>query len=100
MNIKALLAVIGIVAGLSTGIAGAQVVGTPAPFAPGHHLRGERGSARNLLSERRRIEGVIDQLQRDQHDFGGYREKAIDDLQKARADIQAAIDYDATHPGQ
>ena len=100
MNIKAILATLGVVAGLSTGIAGAQVTNPAPTTVTAPHLRGERGSARNLLSERRRIEGVIDQLQRDQHDFGGYREKAIDDLQKSRADIQAAIDYDATHPGQ
>ena len=94
MKFKAPLAIAAVLSILSfAGIAGAQV--TTTPVQP--HMRGERGSARNLLAERRRIEGVIDQLQRDQHDYNGYRVKAIGDLQTARADIQAAIDWDATH---
>lgn len=63
-------------------------------------LRGERGSARNIIVVKRRLESLIDQLQRDQHDYNGYREKAIDHLQAARADLQAALNVDATHPGQ
>lgn len=63
-------------------------------------MRGERGSARNIMSVKRHLEALIDQLQRDQHDYNGYREKAIDHLQAARADLQAAINFDAGHPGQ
>ena len=53
------------------------------------------GSDQNLRVERRRIEGVIDQLQRDQHDYGGHRVRAIADLQQARAELDAALQYDA-----
>ncbi|MBV8150621.1 MAG: hypothetical protein JOY59_03615, partial [Candidatus Eremiobacteraeota bacterium] len=56
--------------------------------------RGERGSARNLVAVRRRLERLIDQMQHDQRDYGGYRVKAIADLQQARADIVSAIQYD------
>lgn len=72
----------------------AQVI-TPPVAAP--VLRAERGSAKNLVHVRRRLEAMIDQLQRDAHDYGGYRVKAIADLQAARNDIQTAISYDATH---
>ncbi len=95
MRIKTLLALGALLSALTlAGTAGAQT--TPTPAAP-YHLRGERGSARNLLHVRRRLEAMIDQLQRDQHDYGGYRVKAIADLRASRADIQAAIDWDATH---
>ena len=61
--------------------------------------RGEGGSARNLVHVRHRLEALIDQMQRDQHDYGGYRAAAVQALQQARGDIVQAINYDATHPG-
>jgi hypothetical protein len=60
--------------------------------------RGEIGSARNLKHVRLRLEQLIDQLQHDQHDYGGYRVKAIAALQQARADLDQALQWDATHP--
>ena len=60
--------------------------------------RGEVGSARNIAYVRRRLEALIDQLQKDQHDFGGYRVRAIAALQQARADLDQALQWDATHP--
>ena len=60
--------------------------------------RGEVGSARNIVYVRRRLETLIDQLQKDQHDFGGYRVRAIAALQQARADLDQALQWDATHP--
>jgi len=99
MKLKAFFLVAALLSTLSfANLAGAQTV--PVRNAAPAHLRGERGSARNLLAVRRRLEGLIDQMQRDQRDYGGNREKAIDALQAARGDIQAAIDWDATHPGQ
>lgn len=59
--------------------------------------RGEVGSARNLQHVRRRLEELIDQLQHDQHDFGGYRVKAIAAMQQARANLDQALQWDATH---
>jgi len=60
--------------------------------------RGEYGSARNIISAKKRLEVVIDQLNRDQRDYGGHRAAAVNLLQQGRAQLQAAIDYDSTHP--
>ena len=99
MKLKAIFLAASLISTVSyASLAGAQPV--PVATTAPHHLRGERGSARNLLSVRRRLETLIDQMQHDQHDYNGNREKAIDALQNARADIQAAIDWDASHPGQ
>lgn len=59
--------------------------------------RGEVGSARNIVWAKQRLEGLIDQLSRDQRDYGGHRVAAIANMQQARAQLQAAIDYDARH---
>jgi len=75
----------------------AQIV-APAQTVPA--LRGERGSARNIIGVRRRLEALIDQLQRDRRDYGGHREQAIDLMQQARYQLDLAIQWDATHPGQ
>ena len=80
-----------------TSSAHAQILPQQRPY---YATRGERGSARNLLNERRKLESVIDGLQRDRHDYGGHRVDAINLLQQARVQLQAAIDYDASHPGQ
>jgi hypothetical protein len=90
---------IAIVAG-TVGTSTAQSFPSQNTPAMGHRLRGERGSSRNLLIERRRLEMVIDGLQRDQRDYGGHRERAIDLLTQARAQLDAALDYDRAHPGQ
>ena len=60
--------------------------------------RGELGSAWNVKRVRAQLERLIDQLQRDQHDFGGYRVRAIAAMQQARADLDQALQWDATHP--
>lgn len=61
-------------------------------------LRGQPGSNRNIWGVRRRVESMIDQLQRDQRDYGGRRETAIDNLQKARTELLAA-ERDASSHG-
>lgn len=105
MNIRA-LALCGALAGTIAGgsvIADAQTYPTTQPAYPrptGQHLRGERGSAQNLAKVRRRLERVIDSLQRDQRDYGGHRVSAINLLQQARGELDAALQYDATHPNQ
>jgi hypothetical protein len=63
------------------------------------HLRGQRGSDRNLRQEIRRLESVIDGLQRDRRDYGGHREQAIDLLQRARQQLDQGLEYDRTHGG-
>ena len=60
--------------------------------------RGEVASAVNMVEVRRACERLIDQLQHDQRDYGGWRVRAIVQLQQARADILRALEWDATHP--
>ena len=60
-------------------------------------LRGERGSARNISAIKFRLEGLIDQLSRDNRDYDGHRVAAIADMQRAREQLQSAINWDATH---
>ncbi len=62
--------------------------------------RGELRSAANIVWVRRRLEGLIDQLQRDQRDYGGHRIAAIGAMQQARVQLDQAIDYDRAHPGR
>src|SRR5579863_5655496 len=80
-----------------TSSANAQM--TPRPYHNGG-LRNEGGSARNLHHVRQRLESLISELQRDQRDYGGHREQAIDLMQQARGQLIQAEQYDATHPGQ
>ena len=77
----------------AAGLAAAMVA-TGDAFA---QTRGEVGSARNIMQVRRQLEHLIDQLQHDQHDFGGYRVKAIEDMRRARQNLVAALQWDATH---
>ena len=52
--------------------------------------RGEYKSNRNIHMVRRHLEHVIDELQHDQHDYGGHRVKALDLLQQARQELLLA----------
>jgi hypothetical protein len=81
-------------AGVAATLAASKVAfaQTPPP------TRGELGSARNIQHVRQRLEALIDQLQNDQHDFGGFRVRAIAAMQQARADLDQALQWDATHP--
>ncbi len=113
LNIRA-LALTGALAGIITGssvVADAQTypVTLPVPVtqrAPGQYppwgqnRRGERGSAVNLVVVRRRLERAIDNLQRDQRDYGGHRVAALNLMQQARGQLDAALQYDATNPGR
>jgi hypothetical protein len=70
----------------------------PYPTASGHWLRGENKSNRNITRVRVRLEHVIDELQQDQRDYDGHREKALDLLQRARAELLLAEQWDRSHP--
>ena len=61
-------------------------------------LRGERGSAHDIRSVERRLERMIANLKHDQRDYGGHRVKAIDLLEQADQQLQAALQVDATTP--
>jgi uncharacterized membrane protein YccC len=79
--------------GVAVTLAAAQ-----AAFAQSAPTRGELGSARNIRFVRQRLEALIDQLQRDRRDFGGYRVRAIEAMEQARANLDQALQWDATHP--
>ena len=98
MNLRVIGGIVALAALLGSGVAATPSVAQAQVYTPTPQwMRGERGSARNLLSVRRHLEALIDQMQHDQRDYGGYRVQAIQALQQARQDIIAAIEYDATH---
>jgi hypothetical protein len=63
--------------------------------------RSQAASDRNLNYVRTHLERAIDLLRRDNHDYGGYRLKAIADLEAARDQIGTALRQDmrGEHPG-
>ena len=72
------------------------------PYPPGYsprpyRHRGERGSDTDIRHVFRRLETVIDDLQRDAHDYCGHREQAIDFLQRARDQLEAGLACDQQH---
>jgi hypothetical protein len=56
--------------------------------------RRDAGSDRDLRYVSSWIDRMIDQLQRDQHDYGGHRIAAINAMQAARAQLADAQRYD------
>jgi hypothetical protein len=74
--------------------------GAGAAFTSSAQARSEWGSGRNLVAVRHDLEGLIDQLQRDNHDYDGHRAAAINEMQEARGQLTAALQYDRSHPGQ
>jgi hypothetical protein len=63
--------------------------------------RSQAGSDRNLNYVRTYLERAIDMLRNDNHDYGGYRVKAIADIEAARDQIGTALrqDTQAEQPG-
>lgn len=82
--------------GTSLSLAHAQTI---SPTARPAWTRGDTASDRNLRAVRRHLEHLIDQLQRDQRDYDGHRVAALNDLAQARAQLDAALQYDRAHPG-
>ena len=95
MNVR-LIVLAAALAGTALGTA-ASAEQQPVNPAVMQGLRGGQGSDRNIRMEMRRLEQVIDGLQRDRHDYGGHREQAIDLLQRARQQLEAGLDYDRSH---
>lgn len=61
-------------------------------MTPANHQwnRGEYRSNRNIRIVRKHLERVIDELQHDQHDYAGHRERALDFLNRAREELLLA----------
>lgn len=56
-------------------------------------MRGQGGSNRDVWYVRSWVEGMINQLQRDQRDYDGHRVAAIDAMQAARAQLVDAEQF-------
>ena len=97
MNVRLIVLGAALAGTALTTVASAQIQ-QPQPYAvSGQHVRGNRGSDQNIRREYRKLEQVIDGLQRDQRDYGGHRQQAIDALQQARRQLDEALEYDRTH---
>jgi hypothetical protein len=70
----------------------------PSPTGRNHWRRNQSHSDRNISRVRKHLDLVIDELQHDQHDYGGHRETALDLLHQAREQLLDAEQYDAQHP--
>jgi hypothetical protein len=77
-------------------------VGAPSPQPSGAPKRGfrrdEAKSNKNIREIRRHLDKVIDELQHDQHDYAGHREKALDLLNRARQELLQAEQADRGAP--
>lgn len=95
---------LGMAAGVAAALATAQAAlaqtpnPSPSPRQTTPPVRGEIPSARNIRQVRMMLERMVDQLQRDQRDYGGWRVKAIEAIRQARYDLDQALQWDATHP--
>lgn len=59
--------------------------------------RQQGGSNYNIRNVTNNVGRLIEQLNGDQHDYGGYRVKAIGFMQQAQAQLQQAEQYAQTH---
>ncbi len=60
-------------------------------------VRGQGGSNRDVWYVSNWVEKMIDQLQRDQHDYDGHRIAAINAMQAARSQLADAERYATSH---
>ena len=65
------------------------------PYEPAWPV--DNRSDANLVQVRRDIENVIDNLQRDDRDYGGHRSDAISLLQSGSQQLDDALRYDGRH---
>jgi len=59
--------------------------------------REEEESLRNIKHVHAALEQLIDQLNHDRHDYGGYRDRAIEAMRHARENLDRAIQWDEKH---
>ena len=78
-------------------ILSAVMFASGAVFTSAASARTETGSAYNLIQVQSRLNNLVNQLYTDNHDYGGHRVAAIADMRAAQAQIQYALDWDATH---
>jgi len=96
-NLTILLSTLGMAIALSVGFALARAQTTsPNPNRGGaeapHHRANERHPAiRHAIFA---LEEAKRDLQRADHDFGGYRKEALEECEKAVAQLKLALQYD------
>jgi len=56
-------------------------------------LRNQRGSTQNIMNVRSHVEAAIDALNQDRTDYGGFKSRAMEKLQQARHELDAAVDF-------
>ncbi len=76
--------------------AGAAALGVAAAAAPAA-ARLDEASDRNIRFMIKIINAVIDDLGQDAHDYGGYRVRAIANLQAAVSNLNTGLRYEETH---
>ncbi|HEY7979903.1 MAG TPA: hypothetical protein VID19_00345 [Candidatus Eremiobacteraceae bacterium] len=82
-----------IVTALRADHADESVPAVQALAAPAEPVRGQRASNQNIAYARAYVEHAIDMLKNDQHDYNGYRSKAVQQLVIARVQLQDALQY-------
>jgi hypothetical protein len=93
-KLSVLLATVGLAGALFGGLvlAHAQSTPPPPPGAAEPHARNERHPAihRAIVA----LEAAKGDLQRADHDFGGHRAAALEECEKAIAQLKLALQYD------
>ena len=90
------------VAGLATAFATSTVAFGQGQTPPPNQTepRPQHASNRNLHRVREMLGRLIEQLDHDDHDYGGYRVKAIEDMRHAHQSLDAALKWEKDHPQQ
>jgi hypothetical protein len=82
-----------LVAALRADRADESIPAVAALSIPTSYLRGQQASNRNLAYGRTYVEHAIGMLKNDQHDYNGYRVKAVQQLVVAREQLLDALQY-------
>lgn len=72
--------------------------GVIAPRTTQQWLRGQGASNENLEAVDNYLQSAVSMLQQDQHDYGGFRVKAIAGLEQTRGQIRQALAYENGNP--
>jgi len=72
----------------------------PGQLPPQQWQQEQQGSDQSLWTANQMVHRVIGRLQQDAHDYGGYRAKAILDLEEVAGDLEQALQYERSHEVQ
>jgi hypothetical protein len=89
----------GFLGAAAVGGLGAAALGTVTSAAePPPDARLDAMSNRNISFMMTILQATIDDLNQDQHDYGGHRAQAVQLLQQAKAQLEQGLDYFKAHP--